>query len=221
MIMQKIISFSKTQMGKAVNLLMALIIFNLQSCTVYQASEIEYNVLSDTKQIVENTGAYKFYLFDGIGYYYLDKAFFNTTGDLVGEVIPINSYERPDSSWTKDERKKYFENHIFDVCLQLNYTLVDYSASVSNEGFIDPAKKIIKSTDVTKVTITTVDREKQMIVAAVAVLLVLGVLVLTSLLVLITTVAVTASSDGSSASSDGSSSGSDSSSDSGSGGSSG
>ena len=197
-------TFFETVKGKTLCFFLASLIFLLQSCQLYKATEIAPDKLVKQEQVLENVDAYKFYLHTTNNSYVLTNPILNKDGSVTG-IPKITSYELPDSTWGLRERKTYWENHKYDInfyCSQLDEES-NLRADIENQVNFEENERItINPAEMEKVTITSMDREHQIAGAALVVLIVVAVVVGTFLIVLLTTVLAKASSDEANASSD-------------------
>jgi hypothetical protein len=213
----KVTEFLRTPLGRLSNFLLIIAILNLNSCTVYKAAETNADEVRAKEMIMNNLAYYKFFVHDDYNSYALSNPSFNADGSISGDLV-LTTYQTPDSTWSKQEKKEYWKNHKYDINIYTSTALSDLRADGGDEVTTAVASGVTISADmISKMTITSIDMEGELAGVALVMLIVVGVLVLLSLLILLIAVAV---GDGADSSSDGSGdSGSGSNSDSGSGGS--
>lgn len=206
----KMNAFQETLKGRIISFLLALVILNLNSCTVYTSSETSLEYVRNTEQIQQNLDIYKFYVHDPYESYLLNNPVFSQDGSISGDLIPVN-YQKPDSTWSGKERKAYWSNHKYDIGIYTKNTVSDLRADLNSDELAQQKQTIkITGQEIEKMTITSIDKEDELGAAALVVLIILGVIVVIGLMIILITVTAAASSDGSDSSSDGSDSNSDS-----------
>jgi hypothetical protein len=197
--------FHQTFKGRMTCILLALAIFNLNSCTVYKSTETDMDYVSSNKQILENLDIYKFYVHDQYGSYLLKNPSFNADGSMSGELNAVN-YQKPDSTWNAKERKAYWQDHKYDIGIYLNQTVSDLRADLNATDL--SSEVTIKPETIEKMTISSIDKEGELAVVAVALLIVLGIIVALALLIVLIAVAAEGSDGGNGGGSDSDSGGS-------------
>ncbi|MBI3133848.1 MAG: hypothetical protein HYZ14_04155 [Bacteroidetes bacterium] len=202
----KMHAFHRTRPGRIICYLMALAIFNLNSCTFYKSAETNLDYVKSNRQILENLDTYKFYVHDPYGSYLLQNPVFNPDGSISGN-LSVTAYQTPDSTWSQKERKTYWQNHKYDIGIYTSQTVADLRADLNGSENLSPVITI-QTGMIERMTITSIDKEGELGAAALVLLIVLGVIVAIGLLIILITVTVAASSDGVNSSSDGSSDGS-------------
>ncbi len=195
-----LIKFKKSiesKYGKFFSFLLSVLIFNLSSCTFYKPAVVSVETIKSNEYIQNNISSYKFYVHDSHNSYMLNNVFFNEEGNISGD-IEITKYEKPDSTWTKKQKKEYWENHKLDINI---YTLEDYSfltANASDDLNFRDKKITITAEKIDYMTITSKDNEKKVAGAVLVVLVLLCAVLLTVLTIFLITKTIEAGADGSS-----------------------
>lgn len=211
---KRINAFSETAQGKVLCALLAMLIFSIQSCSLYRATEVAPGELATMSQVTEHANEYKFYVHSQNGSFEIADPVLDDKGGVTGTLKKCD-YEQPDSTWGMVERKAYWQHHKFDVNFYCSSGIEEEGLRADNQdnGVLVENKPVtIHPEMMDKVTITSIDKEQQIAGAALVVLIILAVAVGTFLIVLLTTLLAKASSDESNESSgnSGSNSGSDS-----------
>lgn len=213
----KFYAWSQKIQGRLFLVWMAGLIFSIQSCKVYVATETTSRDLSTMDQVMNNLDLYDFYVHTTESSFELTNPQFYPGGAIAGN-LKHSEVNVPDSTWSNKDRKSYWKDHRFDIHIYCNTIIDDNSItsdlSESNES-LNKELITIQPDEMEKLTITSIDREKQVEGAALIILIAVALMVATFLIVLLTAVLVKASSDEANESSG--NSGSDSGSDSGSG----
>jgi hypothetical protein len=184
MTLLKIQLFQQTWMGRLVNLVLILAIFNLNSCTVYKASATSLEKVSTTEQVLNNLHIYRFFVHDGYGSYQLINPGFTAEGNLTGKLV-VTTYQTPDSTWTKKQRKAYWKEHKHDINIYTETVLTDLQASLGEMTGTSNKDVTITTPMISKITITSIDREAQSSDAAMVILGILAVAVVFILVILL------------------------------------
>jgi hypothetical protein len=184
MTLLKIQLFQQTWMGRMLNIALILAIFNLNSCTVYKASATSLDKVSTTEQVLNNMHIYRFFVHDGYSSYQLINPGFSAEGHLTGKLVPTR-YATPDTTWTKKERKAYWKEHKYDINIFTETVLTDLQASLGEMTGNNSKEVTITNDMITKMTITSVDREAQTSDAAMVILGILAVAVVVVLIILL------------------------------------
>lgn len=204
------INFQRTAYGRLINFFLILSILNLNSCTIYKASETNLETIRTTEQITNNLDVYKFFVHDNYNSYLLTHPVFNPDGSVSGQLTPTN-YTTPDSTWSQNEKKAYWDDHKYDINIYSNKEFSNLKASSDVSTNLGISQTVTISGEmIEKMTITSVDKEKELAAAAIVLLAILGILVAIVLMIVLISVTAEASSDGSAGSSDGSGSNSNS-----------
>lgn len=215
----KVNLFQQTLRGRISSIILIFAILNLNSCKLYTSSETNLEYARNSEQILNNLDTYKFYVHDDFNSYLLSNTSFDANGSISGNIT-LTNYEKPDSTLSKKELREYWQDHKYDINIYTKTNLSTLSADLNDVTNLNSKQQVtITGEMIERMTITSINMEKELSNAAKVLLIILGVLVTLVILVLVITAAAVASAEGAESSSDGSSDGSNSGSNSGSGGS--
>jgi len=148
--------------GKIFTVLLALTIFNLQSCTYYYAASTNTEELKKEDQVVLNLDYYKFYIHENNQTFELQHPKFEDDGSISGILVHTN-YVAPDSSWSKSQLKEYWENHLYDIniyCQTTDFTADKNSGAVVTKSLSSQlnGQVFITAEMIEQITITSIDK---------------------------------------------------------------
>lgn len=193
----------QTPFGRIINFILIIAIFNLSSCTTYKAADTNLVELRATEQVTANLDVYKFFVHDTYNSYELSNPVFNADGSLSG-TVKLTTYQTPDSTWSKKERKAYWKEHKYDVNIFTETVLSVLRADIASTTPMGTETITITPTMIDKMTITSIDAERQASDAGIIVFGVLGLIVVAVLVILLFNAADGGGGDGGSGSGSGS-----------------
>lgn len=169
--------------------------FSQTSCTIYKYTDINHEQLSDSKRFQKNIEKYNLFVHQGDQVYSLEDVELTKDSSIKGKAITYTGkLVFPDSTWSKKEKKSYFKEHKYDIHIYThnNLNLEANSNITTNKSYpvdntlLSNSTITVKPNDIKTIYVTAVDSGTSMsvgimiVLAAVGVLLIAGLIALTS-----------------------------------------